>query len=332
MRPGEDDLIATLFAPWAGAEGLGLRDDAALLAASPGRDLVVTKDMLVAGVHFFADDPPDAIARKALRVNLSDLAAKGAEPRGFLLGLGLPDAWTPDWLKAFTEGLRDDSLCFQCPLLGGDTVATPGPLTLSVTAFGDVPSGRMVPRGGARAGDLIYVSGTIGDAAIGLRLRLAGERDAGWIARLDAASAAALADRYLLPRPRLGLRRALHLCASAAMDVSDGLVGDLEKMLNLSGVTARIKAAAVPLSAAARVAVALETSLLEVALTGGDDYEILCCVAAGEGRAFEAEAGLAGIAVTHIGDVVGGPEPLAMVDEAGHPLAFRASRFTHFAV
>ena len=139
-RLSEDDLIATLFAPIAGAGGLGLRDDAAVLAAPPGCDLVITKDMLVAGVHFFAGDPADAIARKALRVNLSDLAAKGAEPQGFLLGLGLPTDWTAEWLKRFAEGLGDDARNFGCPLLGGDTVKTPGPLTLSVTAFGQVPA------------------------------------------------------------------------------------------------------------------------------------------------------------------------------------------------
>ena len=167
-RPSEDDLIARYFAPIAGAGGLGLRDDAARIAPPAGCEIVLTVDGLVAGVHFFADDPPAAIARKALRVNLSDLAAKGATPLGFLLTLVLPRDWKPDWLELFAKGLGEDAAAFACPLLGGDTVSTPGPLTLSITTLGSVPAGRMVPRDGARAGDALYVSGTIGDAALGL--------------------------------------------------------------------------------------------------------------------------------------------------------------------
>ena len=167
-RPSEDDLIARYFAPLAGAAGLALKDDAALMTPPKGSDLVLTVDALVAGVHFFADDPPDAIARKALRVNLSDLAAKGARPLGFLLALALPADWTADWLGGFAKGLGADGELYDCPLLGGDTVKTPGPLTLSITAFGAVRSGRMPARTGARPGDLLYVSGTIGDAALGL--------------------------------------------------------------------------------------------------------------------------------------------------------------------
>ena len=167
-RPGEDELIARFFAPLAGPAGLGLRDDAALLKPPPGDDLVLTTDALVAGVHFFADDPPGAIARKALRVNLSDLAAKGARPLGFLLSLALPRDWSEDWLTAFADGLGADASAYDCPLAGGDTVATPGPLTLSVTAFGAVRPGRMVLRSGVKPGDRLYVTGTVGDAAIGL--------------------------------------------------------------------------------------------------------------------------------------------------------------------
>ena len=138
-RPSEDELIATYFAPLAGPGAFGLRDDAAVLAQKPGQDLVVTTDMLTAGVHFFADDPPGAVARKALRVNLSDLAAKGAEPRGFLLGLALPGDWTADWLAGFAQGLGEDAAAYNCPLLGGDTVKSLGPLVISITALGAVP-------------------------------------------------------------------------------------------------------------------------------------------------------------------------------------------------
>ena len=329
-RPSEDDLIADLLAPLAGPGSLGLRDDAALLSPEPGHELVLTKDMLVAGVHFFAADPPEAIARKALRVNLSDLAAKGAVPRGFLLGLGLPTDWTGEWLAAFAKGLAADSHAFAFPLLGGDTVATPGPLTLSVTAFGSVAVGCMVPRTGARAGDLLYVSGTIGDAAIGLRLRLDDRADAAWISALDQTSADALRERYLLPRPRLGLHAALLNHARAAMDVSDGLVGDLGKMLKGAGVTARVPLRDVPMSDAARSAVRLDPALRRVALTGGDDYEILCCVPPDRCQSFEAAAQHAGIAVARLGEVLQGSEPLAMVGDDGGLLDFGAGKFSHF--
>src|SRR5262245_37047046 len=158
-RPSEDELIAAYFAPLAGSGAFGLRDDAALLAGEPGRDVVVTTDMLVAGVHFFPNDPPGAIARKALRVNLSDLSAKAAEPLGFLLGLALPEDWTEAWLAGFSQGLGEDAAAYNCPLLGGDTVKTFGATIVSITAFGAVPAGSMVMRGGVEAGDRIYVSG-----------------------------------------------------------------------------------------------------------------------------------------------------------------------------
>ena len=156
-RPSEDELIARYFAPLAGPAGLGLNDDVALIAPPAGRELVVTTDALVAGVHFFADDPADAIARKALRVNLSDLAAKGAEPIGFLLDLALPADWTAPWLEAFAAGLGEDAALYRCPLIGGDTVKTPGPLTIAITALGAVETGRMAARSGVRPGDRLYV-------------------------------------------------------------------------------------------------------------------------------------------------------------------------------
>src|SRR5271157_1726701 len=196
-RPSEDELIARMFAPIAGPMGLGLRDDAALFSPTAGEDLVLTTDALVAGVHFFADDPPGAIAGKALRVNLSDLAAKGARPLGFLLALALPRDWDEDWLKAFAAGLGADASAYDCPLAGGDTVATPGPLTLSVTAYGAVPAGRMARRTGVKPGDRLYVTGTIGDAAIGLGIRLGRGPD------IPRDERSFLLDRYLAPQPRV---------------------------------------------------------------------------------------------------------------------------------
>lgn len=267
-RYSEDELIATLFAPLAGAAALGLKDDAALLPSS-AEPLAITADMLVAGVHFFPNDPPALIAKKALRVNLSDLAAKAATPCGFLLSIALPPDWTNDWLAAFAQGLGEDARAFHAPLLGGDTTATPGPLTIAITAFGTAP--RFVPRAGARPGDGVYVSGAIGDAALGLRLR----QDPTLGADLSTVERTALLQRYLLPIPRLDLVDILRAGASAAMDVSDGLAGDLAKLTRASGVTARIEVAHVPLSAGGRALIAGSPPLLAAALTGGDDYEIL---------------------------------------------------------
>src|SRR5271167_4984187 len=259
-RPGEDELIANYFAPLAGPAGLELKDDVARLAPPPGQDIVLTTDALVAGVHFFADDPPGAIARKALRVNLSDLAAKGAAPLGFLLSLALPAGWTADWLEDFARGLGEDARAWDCPLLGGDTVKTPGPLTLSITALGSAAIGRMAARTGVRPGDRLYVSGTIGDAALGLRLRL------GQGPLLSEAHRLHLLDRYLLPRPRLALEPAM-VFAHGGMDVSDGLIGDLVKMLRASGVSAGIDLARLPLSDAANAAISADPTLFEIAAT-----------------------------------------------------------------
>ncbi len=249
-RPTEDELIARYFAPLAGAGGLSLRDDAALLTPSPGHDLVLTTDAVVAGVHYFADDPPASIACKALGVNLSDLAAKGAEPRGFLLTLALSDDWDEGWLAEFCTGLSEAAALASCPLLGGDTVRAAGPTLLGITAIGEVPAGAMVRRGAARAGDRLLVSGSIGDAALGLKLRQ--KPAASWGDALSFPVRAALVDRYLHPQARLALAPALRAHARAAMDVSDGLVGDLAKMMRAANLSAEIEIARIPLSDAAR--------------------------------------------------------------------------------
>lgn len=327
QRLGEFELIARYFAPLAASGGLGLRDDAGLLRPARGYELVVTTDALVAGVHFLADDPPASIARKALAVNLSDLAAKGARPDGFVLSLALPKGWSEDWLAGFAAGLSDAARAGGCPLIGGDTVATPGPLTLSITAFGSVPAGRMVLRSGARPGDLILVTGTIGDGALGLKAHAPDRPD--WVARLSEADRAFLADRYLHPQPRLALAPALQLHASAAMDVSDGLVGDLAKLAAASGVGADIDLAKVPLSAAVRAALMADPALAELAWTGGDDYEILCTASEREFPALAAAAEEAGFGLTSIGRVTSDQGVIRYFEE-GRARSFAHGSFAHF--
>jgi thiamine-monophosphate kinase len=256
MASGEDDLIARYFRPLATDPGaLGLVDDAALLKSS-GDDLVVTTDAIVEGVHFLAGDPPDTIARKALRVNLSDLAAKGAVPAGFVLTLALQDV-KEQWLAPFARALGEDAAAFNCPVLGGDTVSTPGPLMISITAFGRVPPGQMVRRTDAQPGDLIAVTGTIGDAAMGLQA-LKGKSDG-----LDPPARDFLIQRYRVPQPRNALAIAIRDHASAAMDVSDGLAGDLTKLCAASGVSAAVSLADVPLSAASQALIADGSSSIE---------------------------------------------------------------------
>jgi thiamine-monophosphate kinase len=326
----EDDLISRHFAPLAGEAGLGLADDAARLAVAPGEELVITKDMLVAGVHFFADDPPASIAAKALGVNLSDLAAKAATPRAFLLGLGLPHELAGEarqlWLAEFSQALGETANAAGCELIGGDTVASPDRLVISITAFGCVPAGRMLRRTGVRSGDALLVSGTIGDAALGLRLRL--EPDAGWARALRADHREFLLGRYLRPEPRNALTPLLRAHARAGMDVSDGLVGDLAKMLRVSRCSGRVDAGLVPLSAAAQAAMALEPSLATTALTGGDDYELIISAAQEDCDALIAGASRLDLALTRIGEAHEGAGDL-IVTRDGEPMSFARTAYSH---
>lgn len=325
---GEERLIGRLFRPIARHPGaLGLRDDAAFVTPPAGHDLVLTVDAVVAGVHFFADDPPDAVAKKALRVNLSDLAAKGARPLGALLSLSMPESTKENWLDQFAAALGADCEEYGCPLLGGDMSGTPGPMTISVTAVGAVPSGKMVQRQGARAGDAVVVTASIGDARLGLLLRKEPKRPA--FAKLNSAAKAHLGDRYLVPQPRLTLADAVRDFASAAIDVSDGLVGDLGKLARVSGVSARIVAKRIPFSPAARTVLAAEPELLATAITGGDDYEILATVPENLLPAFEAEAAKAGVPVTTIGRMEAG-EGVTVVGLDGQPLVLAETSFSHF--
>jgi thiamine-monophosphate kinase len=327
-QSNEDRLIARHFKPIARHPGaLGLIDDAATMSPPSGHDLVVTTDAIVAGVHFFADDPADAVARKALRVNLSDLAAKGARPAGFVLTLAMPKTINEAWLRAFSRGLDADAKRYGCLLLGGDTVHTPGPLTLSITAFGVLPAGTMVRRDGAQVGDHVMVSGTIGDAALGLHLRRDSELARQW--KLSAQERSHLARRYLEPEPRNALAPAVRKYATGAMDVSDGLAGDLAKLCRASGVAAVVDVACVPLSAGARRASENGRKWLTMALSGGDDYEIVCTVRPAKLAAFRSAARALGVVVTDVGRIVRGSGASFRLPN-GKPLSFARASFSHF--
>ena len=325
----EDDLVQTYFAPLTrhmpGA--LGLTDDCARLVVPPERDLVVTTDAVAAGVHFFATDAAADIAWKALAVNVSDLIAKGAEPLAYQMALSFPETPDRDWLKNFAMGLEAGQQAFGLGLLGGDTDKRPGPLTVTITAFGSLPKGAMVMRSGARDGDIVFVSGTLGDSALGLALRRDSELSSKW--ELTAHEAAHLQSRYLRPQPRLALRDLLIEYASAAMDISDGLVKDLERLCNASHAAAVVHLPQIPLSAAGHRAVKADANVPLLAITGGDDYEVLCTVPVDRAGRFTEAARTSGTAVTAIGTVSSG-SGVAVVGRDGEPVAIGATGWDHF--
>ena len=324
---GEDSLIARYFRPLAKDPGaFGLTDDAAVLKAL-GEDIVVTTDAIVEGVHFLSDDPPHTVAKKALRVNLSDLAAKGASPAGFVLTLALRGV-DETWLAAFARGLEEDAGAFNCPLLGGDTVSTPGPLMVSITAFGRVPQDRMVHRSGAKPGDHILVTGTIGDAALGLDILRNGKAAAALAS--DAASREMLIGRYRVPQPRSALALAIRAHAHAAMDVSDGLAGDLAKLCAASGMSAVIDLPAIPLSKATSAVLAGGTVSMDAIVSGGDDYEILCAVPQGAFGEFMQATGEVGVAASPIGTIMAGTSSPKFLDAEGRELPLRRTSYSHF--
>ena len=312
--PAEFGLIARHFRPLAGPGALDLLDDGAVLQPPPGRELVLTADSMVAGVHFLPDDPADTVGAKLLRVNLSDLAAMGAVPLAYLMTVSAPRDTGDAWFAAFAAGLLRDQAQFGITLLGGDTTATPGPMTLSLTAIGHVAPGGALRRRGAAAGDEGWVTGTVGDGALGL-LALRGQvpDPDGW-----------LAGRYRLPQPRLGL--ALHGIVSACMDVSDGLVQDLGHLCRAAGLGAVIEAALVPRSPAARAA---GEAWLKTCLTGGDDYELLMAVPPHHAEALQAEAAAQGAHVTRIGRFEAGAQ-IRVLDGAGGAISLDRPGWSHF--
>ncbi|WP_422013527.1 thiamine-phosphate kinase [Reyranella sp.] len=296
-RVGEFELIARYFAPLArDFEGAGgLQSDNAFLPADARHDLVVKTDTIVAGVHFLTDDRPGRVAAKALRVCLSDLAAGGATPFVYQLSLALPSSWEDAWVADFAKGLAADQRRFGIVLCGGDTVVTPGPLTITITAFGRVARGKGVTRAGARAGDELWVSGTIGDGALGLLAARGG------LPALTARQRAHLEDRYRRPQPRSSLGPLLPGIASAMADVSDGLLADAGHIADASRLSVSVERGDVPLSPAARAALAANPRLWANVLGGGDDYELVMAVPARRGPALQAAARTAGLRITRIG-------------------------------
>ena len=320
MALGEFAFIAKHLRPLAaGAPGaLDLLDDAALLDPPEGAELVLTKDAMVAGVHFLADDPPAQIAQKLLRVNLSDLAAMGAAPLAYLLALARARDTPEAWLAEFCQGLAQDQAEFGIVLLGGDTVSMPGPLTLSLTAIGQVPRGQALRRSTARPDDDIWVSGTLGDGALGLKV-LQGALEAPPEACAD------LTRRYRLPCPRLALGQALRGLASAALDVSDGLLADLGHILETSQVGAEIHADALPLSPAARALPGARAA----ALAGGDDYELLFTAAPERRPRIEALSEELALPLTRIGRIEAA-SGLRALDEEGREISTAQTGWQHF--
>ena len=324
---GEIAFIADYLAPLAThPAAFGLKDDAALWTALPANGLVITADALVAGVHFFEDDDPGDAAYKALATNVSDLAAKAAKPLGYTLSLAL-EAPTQEWAKRFAGGLSRAQHDFGIALLGGDTVTARGAWWMSITAFGEASPRGLIPRGGAKPGDYLYVSGTLGDAALGLKLRL-GKAD--FEQALPPEACDFLLKRYLYPEPRLALGQALALHASAAMDVSDGLVLDLSRMCGASNVSAEVEVASIPLSAAGSAAATASPGVIEIILSGGDDYEILAAVPPEHDTAFETASKEAGVRVTKIGAVKGGAGAPSFLNPDGTALVLAAKGFEHF--
>jgi thiamine-monophosphate kinase len=326
---GEFEIIARYFAPLAtDAAALGLRDDAAVLVVAEGYELIATCDTLIEGVHFLPGDPPETIGYKSLAVNLSDLAAKGARGHAYLLSLAVPRKTPGAWFEAFAAGLGELQDAAKISLVGGDTTATPGPLTITITALGLVRHGHAVLRHGAKSGDRLYVSGTIGDAYLGLRLLEDPPLSRSW--ELTSEEHAFLVDRYRRPPPRMALVIPVRNFARGAIDVSDGLVADIDKLAQASHVGAAIEAGQVPFSPAAQKALRREPELLAALLTAGDDYEVVAAVPESSASAFEAEAKDKQVAVTPVGRLTGQSGEVRVLRPNGEALALDRKGYAHF--
>lgn len=324
-RPTEFALIAELFAPLAaGAPGaLGLQDDAALLSVAVDHELVVTNDCMIAGIHFRQADTAATAAHRTLRSNLSDLAAMGATPVGYTMALALAQDWQFDWVEEFAETLGADQSAFGITLIGGDTVSSPGPTMISMTALGNVPKGRALRRSGAQAGDDIWVTGTIGDAALGLRL-LQGE-----ISVSDTEVGDFLTRRYMRPTPRLGLGQSLRGMATAAIDVSDGLLADLGHICRGSALAAKITAGEIPLSTPAQCVLATGTSTPNELWSGGDDYELVFTAPSTAAEYIASCSVKSKTPASRIGQMIEGTG-IEVLDADGNKISIESTGYRHF--
>jgi thiamine-monophosphate kinase len=326
----EEALVARFLAPLAEghAGAFALTDDCATVSVPPGEELVVTTDAVAEGVHFLPDDTAEDIAWKALAVNVSDLAGKGAEPFAYLMALSFPAAPKVAWLERFRDGLQAAQQQFGLVLAGGDTDRRPGPLSITITAMGRVPEGTMVRRGTACPGDVLLVTGTLGDAALGLEMRRQPGLARNW--GLTQNEAGFLLQRYVRPAPRLALRAALRSAARAAMDLSDGIAKDLSRLARASGCGAEIDVRLLPLSAASRRVIGTDPSRMQAALAGGDDYEILAAVPLENLAAYQTAAEAAGVPVTRVGAMTKGPE-VAILGPDGRAMPLASPGWDHFA-
>lgn len=323
MPLDELSIIDRFFRPLAGEGAYGLLDDAGSIAVPADCDLVVTTDMIAERVHFLPGDPPETIAKKALRVNISDLAAKGAEPVTYVLSLGVSPEIDERWLEAFAAGLRSDQDAFGISLLGGDTIGVLDGVVASITAFGFAPKGRMVHRMGGSPGDGLFVTGTFGRSTVGLAIL---KQEPGPWDALSAAGRAAFVDHYRVPEPRVALAPVLAEFASAAMDVSDGLAGDCDKLASASGCSASIDADRVPFA----FSPGNDPQLAARFLTGGEDFEILAAISPAKERMFEAAAEAVGVPVARIGALTDGNAPCNVLFK-GAPLRLSRRAFVHGA-
>ncbi|MEQ1717463.1 MAG: thiamine-phosphate kinase [Hyphomicrobium sp.] len=325
----ETELIQTYLAPLAAGErgALGLKDDAAYITPPPGTDLVITTDPIIAGVHFFSHERADDIAWKAIAVNISDLAAKGAAPLAYTMALAFHEVPGHAWMALFARGLADAQEQFGCTLVGGDTDRTSGPLSVSVTAFGAVPAGRMVLRNGARIGDHVFVTGTLGDAALGLALH----RDPGLMGQsVTSGDKGFLVARYLRPAPRLALAPLLREFATGSLDISDGLAKDLARLAAGAGGRADVGFAGLPLSPSAQVMITADAAWASAVISGGDDYEVIFAVSPGRLTAARTAFEAMPFKVTEIGRI-GVGRGVLIRDAAGRPMALGPLGYDHFS-
>ncbi|WNJ98573.1 thiamine-phosphate kinase [Thalassospiraceae bacterium LMO-JJ14] len=320
----EFDIIHRFFAPLTrgNANALGLTDDAARLPPRAGFEHIITTDAIVAGVHFLEDETPANVAARLCASNLSDLAAMGAAPVGFTLAAAWTKGTEESYIEAFAAGIGEWVDEYDFPLLGGDTVSTPGPMMFSLTAIGEVEAGRALKRSGARPGDTVYVSGTIGDGGLGL-LAAKGE-----LQGLGKEHNAFLSGRFRRPTPRISLGRSLTGVASACIDISDGLVQDLGHICQTSGVSMRIEASAVPLSDAALAALQTDSNLLDLILSGGDDYELAFTT---DKTPHHADTELTAIGVVTADVESKGMDGVSLIDTDGNPLDVARGGYNHFA-